>query len=438
MHACRFVGPAAVALLSCGCTWSRFDKVTDNPPVERFEAPTSTSSMGISIASYLGASGTSLVAAASDKVVLYDLGTGEAPSLTAISSQSCAGDNSCVLARGLASIKSQALTDNEGCVAYAMGTITESSGVPSGKLWLYCDGSKRRSLDLPPTIQNWLPNRNLTNDLSLHVATPHGMDAPALVAALPDASVAWFYGGSNAVPVELPMLPDGKKVGRALAVIPHGTRYTVAASSMTTDEVWLYEIDASAAASLTGCIQGPSQFGRLLATGRFDSDDTDDLLIADGTTVYSIAGTSLVSLVPSGTFSCTDLSSMQLIAKASCASVKDLNGCGAQPFASAIVAANLDGTGVEALVIGVQEATVRGESSAGAILVYKLNSGAFEVTDGLFVSSATSGDRLGTSVAAVPTGNVDRIAAGVPGDNSVMEFFCNSLVPAGSKAARCP
>jgi hypothetical protein len=255
---------------------------------------------------------------------------------------------------------------------------------------------------------------------------------------LPDASLAWFYSGLSATAIELPSLPDNKKVGRALAVMPHDSSYTIAASSMTTDEVWLFEVDSTGVVALTGCITGPSQFGRLLASGKFSVETMESLLIADATTVYAIQGPSLILPPPNGTPSCIDIASAQLIAKAGCASFNDVNGCGGQPFASAITAANLDGTGLDELVIGVGEAVVRGESAAGAVLAYSLDNGSFRVTDSLFVSSATSGDRLGMSVTAVPAGNVDRIAAGAPGDNSVMEFFCNSLVPAASKAARCP
>jgi len=89
----------AGALIVLGCTWTRFDDVTDNPPVERFETPSSTSNLGLSIATYSGAIGTELVASANDRIALYDLGTGTNPSTTATSSQSCAGDNSCILAR---------------------------------------------------------------------------------------------------------------------------------------------------------------------------------------------------------------------------------------------------------------------------------------------------------------------------------------------------
>ena len=427
------------AAATTSCTWTRFDDVLDNPPVERLEAPSGTSSLGLSLATYPTAAGVTLAATASDHVVLYDLGTASEPSTIATSSQSCLGDNSCVMTKHLARLKSPARTDNLGCVAYGLGTIADSSGTPVGKLWLYCEGSVRRSLDLPQTLQDWLSGRVLNAQSAFEVASPRLVDKPTLVAALPDAPALWFYDESNTLPVELPSLPDNQKAGRALAMIPYAGGTVVAASSLTTDDtVWLFQVVANTTAALTGCIRGTSQLGRLLATGEFDSDDVDDLLVADASTVYVIAGSSLAALPANGTPTCIDINSTQIIAKTGCANLTDLNGCVGQGFASSISAANLDGIPPDELVVGVPDAVVRGESAAGAVFIYGIHGTSFSVADGLFVSSATAGDRLGTSVTTAPISNVDAVLAGAPGDNSVMEFFCNSLMPAESKSARCP
>ena len=106
--------------------------------------------------------------------------------------------------------------------------------------------------------------------------------------------------------------------------------------------------------------------------------------------------------------------------------------------AAAVAAANLDGTAPDELVIGDPNTVVRGENAAGAVFIYQLQGGAFNVNGGLYVSSATAGDRLGTSLVAAPVGKVETVMAGSPGDNSVMAFYCNSLLPAESKSARCP
>ncbi len=434
-----------LACASSGCTWTRFDDILDNPPVERFDAPTGTSGLGTALAVFPTTIGWRLVASASDRVVAYDLGSGTDPSTTAATTESCVGDNSCVLAAHLTALKSQSLTGNLGCAAYGFGSRTDSSGTPSWNLWLSCDGSSR-SLDLPQTAVDWLsaPNRFVTAQTVFEVAAPHRIDTPALAAALPDAAAIWFYADSSVQPVELPSLPNAQTAGRALAVIPYydsdnNMAYIVAASSVTSnDTVWLFQVVPSATPSIVGCLSGSPQFGSLLATGNFDSDGIDDLLVADSTAVYAIAGSSLKALQPNSTPSCTPIGSAQVIARATCANLTDLNGCVGSGFASSIAAANLDGNPPDELIVGVQDTAVRGESAAGAVFLYRMGNKSFDVADGLFVSSASSEDRLGTSVATAAVSAVDSVLAGSPGDDSVMEFFCNRLMPAASRSARCP
>ena len=430
---------ASLAGMTSGCTWTRFDDVMDKPPVERMEAPTGASSLGLSLITFPTADGTRLAATATDSVVVFDLGNGTDTPSAATSSESCVGDSSCILARHLAAFKSTSRTDNLGCAAYGFGSIAGNAGTPLWQLWLYCEGSVRRSLDLPDAVVTWLSNHVVTAQMSFEVATPHRIDQPALVAALPDAASIWFYDDSTAKPVELPSLPGNQTAGSALAIIPYADGHVIAASSVGSgDTLWLYQVGSGTAPAIVGCLQGPARLGRLLATGNFDSDATDDLLVADATTVYAIAGSSLAALQPNSNPTCTQIDSAQVIARSTCANLTDLNGCVGEGFASAIVAANLDGVAPDELVVGVQDTVVRGENAAGAVFLYSLRNSRFDVADGLYVSTATAGDRLGTAVAAAPVSGVEGVLAGSPGDNAVMEFFCNKLMPANSKSARCP
>ncbi len=437
----------ALAWAVSGCTWTRFDDVTDNPPVERLDAPNGTASLGLSMTTYPTAEGTTLAVTATDRVALFDLGTGTEPSQTATTTQSCAGDNSCLLTRHLVGLRAEPMTANLGCVAYGLGIPKDSSGSPlldaSGKprveLWLYCEDSKRSSLQLPQKLSDWFPSNPVNAQTIVEFATTRHSGTQPLVAAMPDANEVWFYNGTDADPVELPQLPNGQSAVQSLAIVSSSTGHVVAAgSSNPADTVWFYQIDSGATPLLTSCIQGPPQFGRLLATGKFDTDDIDDLLVADATTVYLIAGSSLVALPPNSTPTCTSIDSAQVIAKVGCSGLTDLDGCGGQPFAAAIAAANLDGTAPDELIVGAPNTIVRGENAAGAVFIYQLSGSTFDVKGGLYVSSAAAGDRLGTSLAAAPVGKVDAVMAGTPGDNSVMAFYCNSLLPAESKSARCP
>lgn len=449
MTRCKAVTSCAIALVCAAqaCTWTRFDDITDNPPVEEFETPNGTTSLGLAMATYPTATGTTLAVAATDRIVIYDLGTGSEPSRTALASQDCVGDNTCILTRHMAGLKAQPITANEGCVAYGVGAVNDSSGTSLWKLWLYCEDATRHSLDLPQTLTDWFSGRVVNAQTFADVATTRHSGIQPLVASMPDAATIWYYDGANPTPVVLPSLPNDQSAGRALAVLVTDSVNIVAASSVTPDDtIWFFQIDANVTPTLIGCVQGQSQFGRLLTTGNFDDDGIDDLVVADATSIYVIAGSSLAAWQPSDPSSCASIDSLQVLAQAGCANLPNLQGCVGQTFASAIAAANLDGTGPDELVVGVPDTIVRGETAAGAVFIYALHDGNLTAEDGLYVSSASAGDQLGTSVATSPVAGVDAgvdttvagIIAGAPGDNAVMAFYCNSLMPAEAKSARCP
>ena len=151
--------------------------------------------------------------------------------------------------------------------------------------------------------------------------------------------------------------------------------------------------------------RGNHNLVQLLATGNFDGDNIDDLVVADATTVYIIAGSSLATLQPDDTLTCVSIDSVNILAKVGCSNFTNLDGCAGQVFASAIMGANLDGTGPDELVVGVPDTIVGGESAAGAVFIYAfptLPDGSLPVKDVLYVSSASAGDRLGSSLATAP------------------------------------
>jgi hypothetical protein len=331
------------------------------------------------------------------------------------------------------------MTENQGCVAYGLGIAQNSANQSLGELWLYCEDATRHSLPIPDTAKDWLLARVNNAQLVVDVATTRRGAIQPLVASLPDANIIWFYDGTSLLPTAMPSLQSSQSAGQTLAVLVSNSGYIVAAgSSVPPDTVWFFQTATDGSAVLTSCVTGHAGFGRLLTTGKFDADDLDDLVVADATSIYVVAGSSLIALQANGTSTCTTIDSVQLIAKAQCSTWTNLNGCVGQTFATAVMTANLDGTGTDELVVGVPDTTVRGETAAGAVFIYGTNSGGMNVEDGLYVSSASAGDRLGSSLAAVPLSGVEGVLAGAPGDNSVMAFYCDSLMPAASKSARCP
>src|SRR5512142_1853424 len=122
MRTGRLMLGSAAACAVLGCTWTRFDDVTDNPPVERLEVPGSTSNAGQSLATFRTAAGSvTLVVSSTDTLLIYDLGSGVEPSRSAITERSCPGDASCVLAQQLTGLVASPMTGNSGCVAYGIG-----------------------------------------------------------------------------------------------------------------------------------------------------------------------------------------------------------------------------------------------------------------------------------------------------------------------------
>ena len=442
-----------VLSMVCACTWTRFDDVTDNPPVEKLVTPNNASGIGVSMTTFSAADGIDLAVTSQDELVIYNLGSGAAPSRNAAAVQPCNGDASCVLAKQLAGLGHSALLENFGCVAYGVGTSTDDTGAAIGNIWLFCEDMQRRSLPVSDSLAAWLSGHTITNKTLVNMSTTRRSDvrplvpdastrpadATPLVVAVPDASVILYYDGVEPVPVELPTLPYGQVAGRAVAVIGEPTGYLIAASSIDPDNnVWLYRVKDDRTTALVGCIQGPAEFGRLMATGNFDDDEVDDLAVADEQSVTIIKGSSLSSIADSANITCTSLDATQIIGPVQCSRWSVLDGCAAEPFAESLASGNLDGVGPDELIVGVPGTSVRGESAAGAVFIHSTASGSVRTVQGLYVSTASSGDLLGNSIAIAHVSDIDTVIAGAPGISSVMAFYCNSLMPAQSKSARCP
>ncbi len=421
-----------------GCTWSRFDDVTDHPPVEKFDVPNGASNAGQAIATFRTVNGSNSLAVSSDgNVLLYDLGSGVAPQRSASTEQACSGDAACVKTQQLVGLAPSAMTQNLGCVAYGVGT-SDPGTTATGSVLLLCEDQKVHSLPAPDSLASWMSGHAVSSTTALVMATTRRGNPQPLAVSLPEAGLAWFYDGTDSRPIELPLLPDGDVARLSLAVLADGSGYWVASGAKTPEQtIWLYRVNADRTASLAGCVEGPLQFGRLLATGNFDLDALDDLAVATDTGVVLIKGSSLFANAGNSGTLCVPLDRLERIGQAECAQLPDLDGCAAAPFAMSLASGNLDGTSPDELIVGASNTSVRGEGSAGAAFIYAAGSDALRVVQGLYVSTASGGDGLGKSVAIAQLGGIDTVLAGAPGDNSIMAFYCNSLMPAASKSARC-
>lgn len=430
---------AAILSLFCACTWTRFDDITANPPVERFNIPDNLSGVGRTVTTFETTTGTSLVATNENELILYDLGAGVDPSRTASTTQICAGDATCVLAQHPAGLRPSTLLDNLGCVAYGIGGADVSSNSSGAQLWLMCENLHRRSLPVPDAFTAWFAANRVSSKTIVTLGTTRRGQLMPLVAAVPDASAIWFYDGLDAAPLPLPALPEGNTAGRSLAVIAVDSGYVILAGSVSRDNtLWLYHVANDRTVAFAGCIEGTAQFGRLMATGQFDDDSIDDLAVTDDTGVAIVSGSSILTVADAASTTCTSIDALVTLGHARCAQLPDLDGCAAAPWAADLATGNLDGIGVDELIVGAPNTSVRGEASAGAVFIQAKNNDGLHVVQGLYVSTAANGQVLGSSVAIAHVSAIDTIIAGAPGDNAVMAFYCNSLVPAQSRSARCP
>jgi hypothetical protein len=224
-----------------------------------------------------------------------------------------------------------------------------------------------------------------------------------------------------------------------VARVSTGRIYAVGAPQ--SGRVWLFHAssDDQSVASL-GCVSGGSGFGRTLAAGDVDGAPGDELVVAEDADVVVLDD--LAALATGGACS----ASPSVVVRLSCVSTADVSGCGPESgFGDALAIADLNGDANGEVVVGAPGMSARGEGRAGAILIYDVDlSGEREpewLTDAKFISSAGSGDALGSSLAGVrqrPAGQNPRdvLLAGAPGGDKAAMFYCFEL-PSGERGSRC-
>ncbi len=152
----------------------------------------------------------------------------------------------------------------------------------------------------------------------------------------------------------------------------------------TAGELYLFR-EQSGAADFIGCLGGPTNFGRALATGVVLGDDsTPDLAVTDERLVYVLDGQKLAELPEASSVNCSlgALPEGALISSFTCGSTDDIEGCDVSRFGETLAIGDLDGDGDGELAVGAPGMTVRGESNAGAVLVWDLEApGEIEFTE---------------------------------------------------------
>ncbi len=434
---CR--GVALLALgASAGCSWQRFDDVSEKSPVVRLERPKSMRlGFGFGLTTLSSGSSVQLLSTGAPRTqgaAVFELGQGEQPGVDALDAGLCDGspDPCFLLSRPSAMAQGPSTTAGplESCFVVGVGTIAENSGLVG-----YCSGNQRFVWSVPAAAESVV-----SGDEPVFTDTDDD-PGPALIVGAPKYRNAWFYPPHQYSPQEL--TPAGEAAlsyGAAVAVLRTEAGRLLAVGAPEAAQVWLFRSTDEGVRPL-GCLSGPPGFGVNLEAGRVTPGDLDDeLVVADAVNVSVLDGSALSALPESASSSCSPVAWPEgaLLVSFTCGSSKDTSGCQSSEFGASLAIGDLDGDSDGEVLVGAPGMTVRGKPRAGAVLIYDLEGAEPHVFNDIrHLSSADDNDRFGLSIAAPNLGSRHILAVGAPGSESTALFYCSSPRPVDAQGSRC-
>lgn len=441
---------AFFAVAVSGCSWTRFDDVSDNSPVVLLNKPDKMSAgFGVSLAAVTEEGrGTRVLVGGSpgltSPAAAFDLGEGVNPTVDAADSGFC--DDAAIPCyfgsrpAGLGRAEVGDAEPGESCFVLGAG---KADGFEEYGLFGRCSGGLEYTLDVPSVvrrnvIQDELVDQRDSARATIKLASDRDLEA-ALVAGAELQQLAWYYRPMSDRPVLLEPPGDvDESYGASLAILRlGGGSRLVLVGAPAAGHVWLFDGTGDVGAAV-GCLGGPAGFGRALAAGDVDGDGVDDLVVSDDASVTVISGTALRGLTRNDDLTCTlaAFGEGAVVASFGCGSRDAISGCPGD-FGAALDVGDLDGDEDGEVLVGAPGVAVRGTGNAGAVLIYDAEgSSPEELSDILYAASRESDDRLGSSLLAASIGERDVVVAGLPGSARTAVFYCSDFVTGGG-GGRC-